>query len=181
MNTIYTIGHSTRSYEELLAMLRSFNIEVLADVRHYPGSARYPHFNKEALEKALPVEGIEYIHFKGLGGRRKAHKDSHNNAWRSEAFKGYADYMETPAFSENIDALVKLAAQKKTAYMCSEAVWWRCHRALVSDYLKVTGRTVLHIMAVGKADEHPYTGAATITNGKLVYQKTDPPQTGLLF
>lgn len=181
MNTIYTIGHSIRSFEEFLSLLRSFKIETLVDIRHYPGSSRYPHFNKEVLQIDLPANGIEYIHLIGLGGRRKPKKDSHNDAWRSDAFRGYADYMETDAFAENIELLKTIALAKTTCYMCSEAVWWRCHRSLVSDHLKINGWNVLHIMAAGKADEHPYTGAASIIKGKLSYAKIHPPETGLLF
>ena len=182
MKTIYTIGHSTRSLEEFVELLNSFKITLLADIRNYPGSKRYPHFNKEALEVELPKYGIRYIHFKALGGRRKPVKDSKNNAWRNSAFKGYADYMETPEFKASITELEELALIENTAYMCSEAVWWRCHRALVSDYLKIIGWNVLHIMALNKADEHPYTSAATVSNGRLSYrQKENDEQLGISF
>jgi uncharacterized protein (DUF488 family) len=117
----------------------------------------------------LPQNNIGYIHLKKLGGRRKTNPDSQNMAWRSIAFRGYADYMETDAFNEGIRELEKLALEKRTAYMCSEAVWWRCHRSMVSDYLKVNGWRVMHIMGLGKEQEHPYTGPANIEGGKIVY------------
>jgi uncharacterized protein (DUF488 family) len=170
---IWTIGHSTHPLDEYLAMLESFEIKLLVDIRSYPGSRRYPHFNKEALEKSLPQSGINYLHMPELGGRRKAKANSINTAWRNDAFRGYADYMETDEFNSAIKELQKLAEEKKTAYMCSEAVWWRCHRSLVSDYLKAEGWTVMHIMGVGKSEEHPYTSAAKIVDGELSYKAQD--------
>jgi uncharacterized protein (DUF488 family) len=170
--TIWTIGHSTHSLEEFIAMLQSFQIELIADIRNFPGSKRYPHFNKEALAASLLQNEIEYVHFKELGGRRTPLKDSHNTAWRLPAFRGYADYMETEAFKHAVTALESLASKKRTAYMCSEAVWWRCHRSLVSDYFKHKGWTVIHIMAIGKGEEHPYTSPARIVDGNLVYRET---------
>jgi uncharacterized protein (DUF488 family) len=167
----WTIGHSTRTLEELVQMLESFKIELVADIRSYPGSRRYPQFNKEALEISLPENNIQYIHLKTLGGRRKVNPDSKNTAWRHAAFRGYADYMETDEFKQGIKELEVLALKQRTAYMCSEAVWWRCHRSMVSDYLKVHGWTVMHIMAAGKEEEHPYTAPAKILNGELSYEK----------
>jgi uncharacterized protein (DUF488 family) len=166
---IWTIGHSTRSLDEFIAMLKSFQIELVADIRSFPGSRKYPQYNKEALEISLPQNNIRYFHLKNLGGRRKANPDSKNTAWRHVAFRGYADYMETDAFKEGIKELEKIALKKRTAYMCSEAVWWRCHRSMVSDYLKVNGWTVMHIMGIGKDEEHPYTSPARIVGNKLVY------------
>lgn len=167
--TIYTIGHSTHSLKDFISMLKSFDIETLVDIRNYPGSKRYPHFNKEALEISLPENKIKYIPFKELGGRRKADPNSKNTAWRNAAFRGYADYMETPEFESAINVLQKIAAEKLTAYMCAEAVWWSCHRSMVSDYLKIREWKVLHIMNKDKSEEHPYTSAATVTNGILSY------------
>jgi uncharacterized protein (DUF488 family) len=158
-NTIWTFGHSTRSQEEFVAVLQSFQIEVLVDVRRYPGSKKYPQFNTSALETYLPASGIRYMPEEELGGRRKPRPDSHNTAWRNEAFRGYADYTETKDFEEGIAKLTEIATQKRTAYMCSEAVWWRCHRAIISDYLKERGWTVMHIMGKGIAKEHPFTSA----------------------
>lgn len=169
--TIWTIGHSTRSWEEFLEFLQNFSIECLVDVRSYPGSRKFPHFNKENLEEILPKNGISYQHFKDLGGRRKSNPDSTNIVWRHPAFRSYADYMETTDFKQGIIELEEVALQKRVAYMCSEAVWWRCHRSMISDYLKARSWEVLHIMAKDKATEHPFTAPAKIDNGKLVYRE----------
>jgi uncharacterized protein (DUF488 family) len=169
-STIFTIGHSTRTIEELISLLHENKIEVVVDVRIYPGSKRFPHFNKEALAHSLEKEKIQYIHLPALGGRRKPRPDSHNTAWRHEAFRGYADYMETGEFSNGIHELTSRARKKNTAYMCSEAVWWRCHRSLISDFLKAKGWTVMNILGKGKIQEHPYTSAAAIRNGELSYE-----------
>jgi uncharacterized protein (DUF488 family) len=168
---IYTIGHSTHTLEEFSAMLKSFNIELLADIRSFPGSRKFPHFNKENLPASLAENNIEYIHLKNLGGRRKVNPESCNTGWRVAAFRGYADYLETESFKKAIKELEQIASEKRAAYMCAEAVWWRCHRSLVSDYLKHNGWTVLHIMGVNKSTEHPYTAPAKIMNGKLNYSK----------
>jgi len=177
--TIWTIGHSTRTLEELVEMLHSFDIEIIADIRSYPGSRRYPQFNKEALEISLPENYIQYIHLKRLGGRRKVNPGSKNIAWRHIAFRGYADYMETEDFKEGVGELENIALQKRTAYMCSEAVWWRCHRSMVSDYLKVHGWKVMHIMDVGKEQEHPYTAPAKILDGELSYSSGENLKSGI--
>jgi len=168
--TIWTIGHSTRSIEDFLALLKAYAIESLVDVRHFPGSRRYPHFGKEQLAAFLAKNGIEYHHIVELGGRRRSRPDSPNTAWRNEAFRGYADYMETNGFAHGIARLIDLARGKRVAIMCAEAVWWRCHRSLISDYLKARGHKILHIQSATKAEEHPYTSAARIVNGKLSYQ-----------
>ncbi|HWB58284.1 MAG TPA: DUF488 domain-containing protein [Chthoniobacteraceae bacterium] len=169
--TIWTIGHSTRGIEEFIGLLKAHRIETLADVRHFPGSKRYPHFGKEALAGALRGAGIDYQHFPELGGRRKVLADSHNTAWRNEAFRGYADYMETPEFAAGIARLREVASHSRTAIMCAEAVWWRCHRSLIADWLKAEGVQVLHIMDARKAEPHPYTGAARIEQGRLTYRE----------
>jgi uncharacterized protein (DUF488 family) len=167
---VWTIGHSTRTFEEFIEMLRSFQIEMVADIRSYPGSRKFPQFNKESLQITLPENDIQYIHLKKLGGRRKAISDSKNTTWRHLAFRAYADYMQTNDFKEGIKELEDIALKKRTAYMCSEAVWWRCHRSMVSDYLKAHDWKVMHIMAVGKEQEHPYTAPARIENGELTYE-----------
>lgn len=166
---IWTIGHSTRTLAEFLELLTVNDIEMVADARSYPGSRRYPHFNAEALSESLPENGIEYVPMKQLGGRRRSRPDSPNTVWRNAAFRGYADYMETVEFSEGIDTLIKITQMKRTAIMCAEAVWWRCHRSMISDYLKASGVTVEHIMDGGKNVIHPFTSAARIEGGKLVY------------
>jgi uncharacterized protein (DUF488 family) len=167
---LWTFGHSTRPIKELIEALRSFEIKVLADVRSYPGSKRYPQFNKENLKASLTEAAIAYQHFPELGGRRRARPDSLNMAWRNESFRGYADYMETEAFRDGILRLLEIARVCKTAVMCSEAVWWRCHRSLISDYLKAQGIEVNHIMRTGKSEPHPFTSAARIVNGELSYR-----------
>lgn len=166
---IWTIGHSTRSLDEFLALLQSFDIELLADVRSFPGSRKFPQFNREALEISMPENNIEYTLLKKLGGRRKVNPKSSHTIWHNASFRGYADYMDTESFEEGLEELEKLGLKKRTAYMCSEAVWWRCHRSMISDALKVRGWEVMHIMEVDKATEHPYTKPATIVDGELEY------------
>lgn len=166
---IWTIGHSTRTIEHFIVMLQSFNIQEIVDIRSFPGSRRYPHFNKEALQISLPANGIGYTHLKELGGRKPAKPDSINTGWRNAAFRGFADYMQTEGFKKGIEQLKEIATTKRTAYMCSEAVWWRCHRSLVSDFLKLKGWNVFHIMEIGKAEEHTYTQPAKIVDGELSY------------
>ena len=166
---IWTIGHSTRTFDEFIELLRSNDIEAVADVRSLPGSRKFPQFNAEEMAVSLPEDGIEYIPFKILGGRRKVRPDSRHTVWRHKAFRGYADYMDTPQFLEGIAELIELAARKHTAIMCAEAVWWRCHRSMIADHLKASGVTVEHIMDNGKNVIHPYTAAARIENGKLAY------------
>jgi uncharacterized protein (DUF488 family) len=168
---IWTVGHSTRTMDTLVEMLQSFQIRLVVDVRNYPGSKRYPQFNKESLENSLAENDIQYVHIKELGGRRKPKSDSKNAMWRNDAFRGFADYMETDDFKKGVEQLQRLAIKQRTAYMCSEAVWWRCHRSLISDYLKSIGWTVMHIMAEKKAEDHPYTSAARMVGGKLSYRR----------
>lgn len=168
---VYTIGHSTHDLATLIAMLKSFDIRTLVDIRHFPGSRRFPHFNKERLAEELPKAGISYVHLEGLGGRRRVQKGSKNDRWRNNAFRGYADYMETNEFRDAVTALENIALSRPTAYMCSEAVWWRCHRALVSDYLKAKGWVVQHITAAGKATEHPYTSPARVVGERVYYSE----------
>jgi uncharacterized protein (DUF488 family) len=165
--TIYTIGHSNRTLEAFITLLLPFKIETVVDVRQFPGSRKYPQFNKDALEISLPQNGIEYIHLIDLGGRRKPNPDSFNTAWKHPAFRSYADYMETDQFKTAILTLENIAERSITAYMCSEAVWWSCHRSMISDYLKVKGWKVEHIMVKGKATEHPYTSPARIVDAGL--------------
>ena len=175
--TIYTIGHSTRTMEEFLDLLFSFDIKILADIRRLPGSRKYPQFDQDNLRKSLEENGIEYIYIEDLGGRRKVSPDSKNTTWRNKSFQGYADYMETESFENGVKELEKLALEKNTAMMCSEAVWWRCHRSMVSDYLKAKGWEVLHIMALGKATEHPYTAPARIIGNQVFYSEENDNQT----
>jgi uncharacterized protein (DUF488 family) len=168
---IWSIGHSTRTIDEFISLLSENGIKLLADVRMWPASRRYPQFNKEALVESLSAHEVRYEHFPELGGKRKSKPDSLNTAWRNASFRGYADYMETKQFQKGIERLLNASAQTgTTAIMCAEAVWWRCHRSLIADYLKARGVEVLHILGTTKVEPHPYTSAARIVNGELSYQ-----------
>lgn len=175
--TIWTVGHSTRSWEEFIALLRVHRIDAIADVRRFPGSRRYPWFASESLADTLPEEGIAYRWLPQLGGRRRAVPDSPNGAWRNAAFQGYADHMASAEFAEGLQALLALAAARRTAMMCAEAVWWRCHRRLVSDLLQHRGWQVLHIVDPRPAQEHPGHPDARPAGDGLVY----PPRQAGLF
>jgi uncharacterized protein (DUF488 family) len=167
--TIWTIGHSTRTLEEFVALLDEYRIQAIADVRRFPGSRRYPHFASEALAESLPAHGIVYQGIPKLGGRRKVQPDSPNTAWRNASFQGYADFLATAEFAEGLAELLSLATTRRTAMMCAEVVWWRCHRSIVSDVLKLRGIEVIHIVDAKHATVHPYTSAARIVEGELSY------------
>ena len=170
IRSIWTIGHSTRKIDVFISLLEQNGIRLVVDVRSLPGSRRYPQFNKETLAKSLKERGIRYEHFAELGGRRKPRSDSRNIAWRNASFRGYADYMEKEQFRKSVERLIDLANETgATAIMCAEAVWWRCHRALISDYLKVHGIDVIHILDANKTEPHPFTSAAHIVDGALSY------------
>ncbi len=170
---VWTVGHSTRSLDEFLELLAAHDIEMVADVRRFPGSRRWPHFGREPLAKALAAGGLGYESFPELGGRRRPQADSINTAWRSEAFRGYADYMATELFAEGLVRLAGLGCGFRTAIMCAEAVWWRCHRALIADGLRWAGFEVYHIMGPTAPVPHPYTSAARIRGGLLSYSASD--------
>jgi uncharacterized protein (DUF488 family) len=158
LKRIWTIGHSTRDIDDFISLLDENGIKLLVDVRSLPGSRRYPQFNKEALANSLGGAGIRYEHFPELGGRRKPKPDSRNTAWRNLSFRGYVDYMETEEFRKGVERLVDLGNEVgSTAIMCAEAVWWRCHRSLISDYLKGRGVEVIHILNANKNEPHPFT------------------------
>jgi uncharacterized protein (DUF488 family) len=165
----WTIGHSTRPLEGFLELLAGNGIEAVADVRRYPGSRRWPHFAREPLAIALKNRGLVYMWFPELGGRRTPRSDSPNTAWRTAAFRGYADYMATEGFAEGLDRLVNLACGLRTAVMCSESLWWRCHRGLIADALRWLEFEVIHILGPGSTASHPYTAAARIVSGQLSY------------
>lgn len=167
---VWTIGHSTRSVDDFIEALASEKIDALIDVRRFPVSRRYPHFNKDELAQSLAAAGITYLHLPELGGRRSTRKDSYNTGLRNASFRGYADYMETDSFREGIERLLELASARRTAIMCAEALWWRCHRSLISDYLISNGIEVIHIAAAGKTEVHHYTSAARIIDGELSYR-----------
>jgi uncharacterized protein (DUF488 family) len=174
ISRIWTIGHSTREIDSFVSLLKENGIKLLVDVRSWPGSKRYPQFNKEALAESLSGQGIRYEHFPELGGRRKPKPDSHNTVWRNASFRGYADHMETEEFQKGVTRLLDLASEAgRAVIMCAEAVWWRCHRSLISDYLKAHGIEVIHILDANKAEPHPFTSAARIVNGELSYSDED--------
>lgn len=155
--TIWTIGHSTRSADAFLALLSTNSVNGLADVRTIPRSRRHPHFGREVLDTFLREHGIEYRHFPALGGLRKPRRDSPNGAWRNESFRGYADHMLTPEFQAAIDELLEFGRERNVAVMCAEALWWQCHRMLLSDTLVARGVDVRHIMsAAGGSTLQPH-------------------------
>jgi uncharacterized protein (DUF488 family) len=166
---IWTIGHSTRPLEEFIGLLRNERIELLADVRRYPASRMHPHFNAGALDQSLAEAGMRYEGYPELGGRRAPRAGSANSRWRNASFRGYADYMESPDFDDALARLMGEAGDARTAIMCAEAPWWRCHRALIADALKARGVEVLHIMGGKDPVVHPYTSAASVVDGKLYY------------
>jgi len=169
--TLYTIGHSTRTFDELVEALRAHSISTLVDIRSFPMSRRLAHFNRESLEKTLPEAGINYIWMKELGGRRKKIRDdSPNVALRSPSFRNYADYMLTEEFQRGIVRLTQLAAQSRAAYMCAERVYFHCHRMLVSDWLTAHGHKVLHIDGTGSVKPHQLLPEARVIEGELIYR-----------
>lgn len=175
--TLYTIGHSTRTLDELVAILKAHGVKTLADVRSIPKSRHVPQFNQDSLKIELPKHKIHYLPIPELGGRRHTRKDSINGAWRNASFRGYADYMQTPEFAAGIEELIKIAQKSPTAIMCAEAVPWRCHRSLIGDAMLVRGWTVLDLMDTDKQPPHHLTPFAKVTGLKITY----PPQDTDLF
>jgi uncharacterized protein (DUF488 family) len=173
---IYTVGHSTRSLEELIALLQEHGIEVLADIRSFPSSQRFPHFHKDSLSQQLPKAGIAY-HWLGraLGGYRKQDDpNSPHSALRSRGLRNYADHMSSEEFRAGIDQLIGLASEKAVAIMCAERLWWRCHRSLTSDYLTACRDSeVLHILEPGKIEPHRQNRCARLVAGDLLYDVHD--------
>jgi uncharacterized protein (DUF488 family) len=166
---ISTIGHSTRPIEEFLGILEAHGIRQLIDVRTIPRSRRNPQFNRESLPASLERVGIRYRHMPGLGGLRHARPDSINTGWRNASFRGYADYMQTGEFGDNLVQLIALGAAEPTAIMCAEAVPWRCHRSLIADALVVRGIPVLEIISAAKAQQHSLTPFARVSGGQIHY------------
>jgi uncharacterized protein (DUF488 family) len=168
---LYTIGHSTRTLDELIAALKAHEIETLVDIRAFPISRRLPQFNRESLEKSLAEAGIRYLWMKALGGyRKKVLAESPNVALRNDSFRNYADYMLTPEFEQAMAELVELAEHSRTAYMCAERVYFHCHRMLVSDWLVAHGHEVMHIDAEGPVKPHRLTSEARVIDGRLIYR-----------
>jgi uncharacterized protein (DUF488 family) len=166
---IWSIGHGARPVNEFLAILRDARIAVLADVRSFPGSRRHPQFGARALAVSLNDAGLEYVHLAGLGGRREAREDSPHRALRVAAFRGYADHMATEEFARDYARLTELAREKRTAFMCAETLWWRCHRRMIADRLTVDGWNVTHLLGPNKSEAHALWDAARIVDGHLVY------------
>ena len=168
--TVWTIGHSTRSAAELVACLASYGIELLVDVRRFPGSRRLPQFDSSALEGSLADAGIAYRWIAALGGRRRAAGTGGESAWRHPAFRAYAEHVTTEEFAEGLFELAMLAGGLRTAIMCAEVLWWRCHRRLIADVLVATGLPVVHIFTPDKAEPHRLTAPARLVDGVLRYE-----------
>ncbi len=174
--TIFTIGHSTHSIEDFIDTLRAYDIQLLVDVRTIPKSRHNPQFNSDVLEKSLEASGIGYVHLAGLGGLRRAKKDSMNQAWKNTSFRGFADYMQTEEFEEGIVKLVGLGKDRKTVIMCAEAVPWRCHRSLIGDALVARGIEVADIMSRHSVKNHALTPWAEVQGTKVVYPEKEEQQ-----
>ena len=164
-----TIGHSNRPLADFLDMLSAYGVALLADIRTVPRSRHNPQYNRDTLPQALAARGIAYEHLPGLGGLRRPAKDSLNAGWKNASFRGYADYMQTEEFRENLEALLALARARETAIMCAEAVPWRCHRSLVADALTIRGIPVSHVMSITKTNPHQLTSFAQVRQGRLIY------------
>jgi uncharacterized protein (DUF488 family) len=169
---VLTIGHSTRTPDEFLNLLRAHGATLVADVRKMPGSRRHPQFDRETLSRTLRAAGIEYVHLPGLGGLRRRAPDSPNTGWKNASFQGYADYMLTAEFEDGLQELLRRASGERTALMCAEAVPWRCHRSLIADALVVRGVPVEHILSLSRTQKHALRSWARITGTRITY----PPQ-----
>jgi uncharacterized protein (DUF488 family) len=169
-STIWTIGHSTRPLDAFLQVLSHYRVEAVADVRRFPGSRRHPQYASATLRTALARHEIAYQWLPALGGRRRPRSDSPNTAWRNPAFRGYADHMDSAEFADGLAALLEFSARQRTTLLCAEALWWRCHRALIADVLCIRGIEVVHIFDAKHAVVHRYTSAARIVHGQLSYE-----------
>jgi uncharacterized protein (DUF488 family) len=170
---VFTVGHSTHSLDDLVSLLLRHEIAQVADVRMIPASRRLPHFSRERLAESLPTKGIAYVHLPDLGGRRRPGPGSQNAGWRNAGFRGYADYMQTDQFEAALQELERLASERRTAVMCAEGLWWRCHRRLIADALVVRDHHVRHVFPDGSLEEHRLTPFAEPHEGRLLYP---PPQ-----
>jgi len=167
---VFTMGFSNRLWEDTVEILANHHMQRLVDIRTLPGSRRTPQFNLENLEQKLPEAGVEYLHLKSLGGLRKPIKDSTlNAAWKNDGFRAYADYMQSTEFETALETLVRLLTEKRTVYSCTEAVFWRCHRQLISDALHIRGFRVGHIMGSDKVQEHELTSFAKVDGLRITY------------
>lgn len=175
---LFTVGHSTRSLDELVAILRSHGVARIADVRRFPASRRHPHFARESLERSLPEAGIDYRWFPGLGGRRSRRQDSPHTAWRVKGFAAYADHLDSPEFEEAIGALVAWASERPAAVMCAEALPERCHRRLIADWLTARGDEVVHLLDETRSRPHEIPDFARVEGGRLIYDGGQPSLPG---
>jgi uncharacterized protein (DUF488 family) len=180
-DTVWTVGHSTRSLGSFLGLLCHHRIKAIADVRRFPGSMRYPWFGSEAMTESLPGAGIDYMWQPQLGGRRRPIEGSPNGGWRNVAFQGYADHMGSAEFKQGLAQAIALASTRRTALMCAESLWWRCHRRLISDVLVHRGWKVLHILDEGSPAPHLANPAAQPQGRDLVYPPSLPLQAPLGF
>lgn len=167
--TVWTIGHSTRTIDELIAVLAAHEIEALVDVRRFPGSRRLPQFGSASLERTLPAAGVSYTWIEALGGRRRAAAGSPNDGWQNDAFRGYADHTASEEFAGGLDQLLAIATGLRTAVMCAELLWWRCHRRIIADVLVSLGHEVRHIRDENAADRHELAPPARLVDGMLTY------------
>jgi uncharacterized protein (DUF488 family) len=166
---VWTLGHSTRTFDELVALARAHGITAIADVRKIPRSRRHPHVNADALTRTLPEAGLAYVPMPGLGGLRRPRSGSLNTAWRNPSFRAYADYMQTAEFAGHLDDLVARGRRERLAVMCAEALWWRCHRSLIADALVARGIEVRHILSAERAEPHVLRPFARVQNGRVSY------------
>lgn len=171
---IFTVGHSTRSIEALIALLRAYGVKQLIDVRAFPRSRQNPQFNIDSLPLALQNAGISYMHLRELGGRRRAQPGSPNTGWRNASFRGYADYMQTPEFAASLERLIDAAKLTPSAIMCAEAIPWRCHRSLIADALIVSGFRVEEIISETRSQPHKLTPFAKVRGSEITYPLTEP-------
>lgn len=175
MNRIWTVGHSNHSIEEFLGILKAHGIEAVLDVRRFPASRKWPHFNAERLAESLPASGIEYAGEPELGGRRKAKPGSPHTAWRVEAFRGYADFMDTPEFAEGLERAMALGRERRSALMCAEALPWRCHRSLIADALFAREWEVFEILSEREARPHELPDFARLEGARVIYDRGKLP------
>lgn len=180
---LLTIGHSTHPFDVFVGLLGRHDIKLVADIRRFPGSRKFPHFGRDNLATSLPKGAIGYRWFEALGGRRqsKGETSSENLGLRNESFRSYADYMATEPFRVGIRELLEEAQTKRTAYMCSEGLYWRCHRRLVSDYLVTEGVHVQHIMPNGELRPHTMTEGTKVVDGKVTYPANEKDEGVTLF
>ena len=175
IRSLFTVGHSNHRIEKFLEILRAHRVERIMDVRRFPASRKWPHFNAATLAQSLEEAGINYIGLPQLGGRRKPRADSPHTAWRAQAFRGYADFMDTPEFAAGLERVLTLAQEKRSALMCAEALPWRCHRSLIADALMARGWEVLEILSADQARPRRFPAFARIEGERVIYDGGELP------